>query len=200
MGGGRRRPARATGPRCRGDLPVLPYPIDRRLHWCSARRQGGSRWYWASSHPSTRTSEPPRAWRTTMHHKSAIRTEFPRHTTVSVFRYWSERKVVWDWPYCELERLYRHHRQPGCPVGTWPSASSCSCAGLRSMRLQHPRHASALGRLSPLGGHSLCASRFRSQKEQDGWARGVFALRTAGAYNRSIECGIVIPTRARRRW
>ena len=28
MGGGRRRP------RCRGDRPVLPYPIDRRLRLC----------------------------------------------------------------------------------------------------------------------------------------------------------------------
>ena len=35
MGGERRRPARATGPRCRGDRPVLACPIDRRLRLCA---------------------------------------------------------------------------------------------------------------------------------------------------------------------
>ena len=34
MGGGRRRPVRATGPRYRGDGPVLTCPIDRRLRLC----------------------------------------------------------------------------------------------------------------------------------------------------------------------
>ena len=35
MGGGRRPPARATGPRCRGDTPVFAFPIDRRLRLCA---------------------------------------------------------------------------------------------------------------------------------------------------------------------
>ena len=35
MGGRRKRPARATGPRCRGDTQVFACPIDRRLRLCS---------------------------------------------------------------------------------------------------------------------------------------------------------------------
>ena len=35
MGAGGKGPARATEPRCRGDHPVLPYPIDRRLRLCA---------------------------------------------------------------------------------------------------------------------------------------------------------------------
>ena len=35
MGGKGRPPARATGPRCRGDAPVFAFPIDRRLRLCA---------------------------------------------------------------------------------------------------------------------------------------------------------------------
>ena len=35
MGGKRKRPARATGPRCRGGTPVFTFPIDRRLRLCA---------------------------------------------------------------------------------------------------------------------------------------------------------------------
>jgi hypothetical protein len=35
MGGRRKPPARATGPRCRGDTQVFTCPIDRRLRLCS---------------------------------------------------------------------------------------------------------------------------------------------------------------------
>ena len=35
MGGGRKGPARATGPRCRGGTQVFACPIDRRLRLCS---------------------------------------------------------------------------------------------------------------------------------------------------------------------